>query len=86
MTIEPPGNPNVVPDWWSPPGTVKKWCTECEHWFSSRGPEGRPGDGPGICPTCRKRIANGGTGRGNYLHVEHHAGRNSKGRFIREEG
>ena len=42
--IEPPDDPNVTPTWWSPPGTEKRFCPGCEHWFSSRG--------PALCPEC----------------------------------
>jgi hypothetical protein len=44
MTRRPADDPDVVPTWWSPPGTTKVFCSSCDHWFSSRGPK--------LCPEC----------------------------------
>jgi hypothetical protein len=41
---EPPGDPDVRPTWWSPPGSRKRFCMGCEHWFSSFGDP--------LCPDC----------------------------------
>jgi hypothetical protein len=47
----PRDDPNVMPTWWSPPGTVKRFCVECEHWFSSRGTK--------LCLECERLIRKG---------------------------
>jgi uncharacterized paraquat-inducible protein A len=46
--VDPPDDPKRMPNWWSPPGTEKRYCRACEHWFSSHGAT--------VCPDCRDRL------------------------------
>lgn len=48
------------PDWEAPPGTTKRKCPSCRHWFASR-------DGATVCPTCKSPSSGSAYQRGRSV-------------------